>query len=229
MRKKTIQILFMLALCTGSSAEELYVFFPTEIRAQAVQKKLEESCPGISVVVFGRYKDFEAKCLSDNPDAILVTPAIIKQIPGYSIKKEGYNDNDKEESYVIVSINSPIKPEDFSKTVISAVDLMGRKETDAFYRRFFPTPPTFKCVSKVEDLLPALTFNLASGILIPKSYVAYFRNTSKLNFVVTRLPDAKAGIVALGVKEKSKSVKIVKAIHNLKPDVSSIFRVNSWK
>jgi len=36
----------------------LYVFYPSTIRPQTLQKKLTDELPGVSVMVFGRYIDF---------------------------------------------------------------------------------------------------------------------------------------------------------------------------
>jgi hypothetical protein len=61
---------------------------------------------------------------------------------------------------------------------------MGRNEMTGFVNTFFPSAPTLKRVTKVEDLLPLLTFNMAQAVLTTNDNVSFIKSTSrKHNFL----------------------------------------------
>ncbi len=222
-------LLFFSAMFFAVKAEVLYVFFPTVIRSGAMQKKLQDAGPGISITVFGRYKDFESMCQSNPPDAILATTEMLKQISGFSVKMEGLNNDKPDEQYVLLSVDQPINPKELSSATISVIEIGGKRMMEELFSKFFKLIPQIKRVTKVEDLLPTLTLNMAQGILIPELYAQHFRKISNLNLITNQLPPMRTTIVALAVRANSAAPMTIKTIKSLKKETNAIFRVTSWK
>lgn len=59
--------------------------------------------------------------------------------------------------------------------------------------------------------------------------VLYFKSTSILNFVITKLPDSKDGIVALAVKTGGNADKVASALKSADKELCSFFEVDLWK
>ncbi|RLC14657.1 MAG: hypothetical protein DRI57_14130 [Deltaproteobacteria bacterium] len=212
---------------TGYS-ETLYVFYPTTTRSQIVQKELDRVCPGIEITVFGRYEDFKAKIGMNSPDAILTKDPVIRQIGGYLTKMEGARKGATDEPYVLVSVDKKVDPHNIGNAPIGIFDILGRKGMKKFVSRYFTATPRLRRVSKMEDMLQLLTFNMADAILIPEIHVNYFKEISKLNFAVTPVPGMRVGIIALGVKQGKHAPQIIKGLSGMDNKIKALVEVDDW-
>lgn len=229
MRKKII-LLLLFTLTTVFAQKNLYIFYPSIVRPQTIQDKVEKVFQGTTVTVFGRYNDFSAKIEIEPPDIIITKPILIKQLGTYTPVLNGYRNGKSEDNYVLLSINQPVDPKSItSETIIGTIDIMGRNGMNTFVSQFFSTTPKLKRVTKMEDLLPLLTFNMTVAVLVQEPAVSYFKTTSNLNFIVTPLPETKDGIVALGVKNGIDPGKIIAALKSVDKEVCSFFEVDLWK
>lgn len=210
-------------------AERLYVFYPSVMRTQIMQKKLTRALPGIEVRVFGRYKDFRAKTKSDSPDAILSKAPVIQQLGSYSIKRKGVRDNDTNEPYVLLSVGKRVNPAKMAGKTIGVFDILGRKGMKKFIGNYFRSKPRLKRVSKMEDLLQLLTFNMVDAILIPKIYVAYFKEISKLDFIVTSVPKMRVDIIALAIKKRGNAARIVRSFASMNDNTKTLLDIDNWE
>jgi len=230
MRTKLFLILFVYLVSSSSALDKVYVFYPSVARPQAIQEKLQRSVLGAEVTVFGRYIDFTAKMEFEPAQMIITKPALIQQLSGYEVKANGTRAGKTEESYILLSINKGVDLAALtSETVIGTIDILGRTGMNEFARQFFTVIPKLKRVTKVEDLLPLLTFNMAAAILIQEPALKHFKSTSNLNFVITKLPDPKDGIVALAVKNGGNADKIITALKVADKELCSFFEVDLWK
>ncbi len=192
-----------------------------------MQQELEKILPGMAVTVFGRYRDFIAKIKIEPPDAVCTKPLLIKQIGGFSPALAGVAKGKTVDEFTILSVDQAVDPKAIDQTtVVGILDFLGRTGMMNFVKEFFPTAPKLKRVTKVEDLLPLLTFNMAKGIVIETKYVDYFKKKSQLNFVTTALPKSSSGIISLALKDGSTNDALVKKLKAAKCD---FFGVDQWK
>jgi hypothetical protein len=230
--KRWLQVLFIpiFLIATGSSVETetLYVFYPTPMTTAALQAKLSEACPGMEITVFSRLRDFEDSVRSDKPDAILTKPIIIEKIGGYVVKLKGSRKENTEEPYFLVS-DKTISINQLANKSVGILDMIGKKEMDAFVGKYLNPIPELKRVSKIDDLLLLLTFNMAEGILIPEIYIKYYREKSKLNFVVSPVPNMKSGIVAVGVRQEKEAATAIKLLTALNKQYLELLEIDQWK
>jgi hypothetical protein len=209
-------------------AERLYVFYPSILRTQIMQKKLSQALPGIEVRVFGRYRDFIAKTKSDFPEAILSKEPVIQHLGGYSIKQKGIRDNKTDESYVLLSVDKRIVQTKMTNTSIGIFDILGRRGMKKFISNYYSSIPRLKRVSKMEDLLQLLTFNMVDAILIPEIYIAYFEEISKLQFIVTPVPQMRVGIIALATQSKGNS-RILSNFIYMRDNINTLLDIDNWE
>ncbi|MCP4348213.1 MAG: hypothetical protein GY795_22150 [Desulfobacterales bacterium] len=210
-------------------SETLYVFYPSTISSQVMEKELGEACQGVQITVFGRYKDFKAKVGMDSPDAILTKEPVISRTEGYSIQKKGTRKGSADEFYVLLSADKKVDPANIANTPIGVFDILGRKGMKKFIGKYFNPPPRLKRVSKMEDMLQLLTFNMAEAVLIPEIYVKYFKEISKLKFVVTPVRKMRIGIVSLGVKKGRSARLTLKGIARMDSKTKALLEVDNWK
>lgn len=211
-----------------SHGESLYVFMPSKFRPIAMQNKMREACPGIDIMVFGRHKDFDDQVKANKPDAILTKPAVIEHIGGYMVSLKGKRKGAVRESHVLLSVDKKTDLNNIGKLKIGVFDILGRKGMKGYIGRHFNPAPKLKRVSKMEDLLQMLTFNMADAVLVPKNDVSYFREISNLNFVVTPV-QMKTGIISLAKKDGTGASKITGAIKKTAPKNMALPEVDAWE
>ncbi|NLW30701.1 MAG: hypothetical protein GXY77_04495 [Fibrobacter sp.] len=214
-----------------SAEENLYVFYPSTYRPQIIQDKLQNEMKGIRVTVFGRYVDFISKVQSDSPDAVITKTRLIeKQLLNYSVIKNGVRSGTKKESFILLSIDSSINTGSINqKSTIGVIDFFGRSETGNFVADLLSGKPKIKRVNKIEDLLPLLSFNLVCCILIEKTNLDYFQNTSTIKFSITPLKFSDEGIIALAQKKGISIQKINNFTKQSRDLIKSFFHVDKFE
>ena len=99
----------------------------------------------------------------------------------------------------------------------------------AFIVPLFPAEPRLKQVTKIEDLLPLLTFAMADGIMIEEIFLDYFRNTSNLTFKISHPIKPQSGIVSLAYRENIADRNIAEELVRGNPVLNRLFEVERWK
>ncbi|MBF0226590.1 MAG: hypothetical protein HQK76_14135 [Desulfobacterales bacterium] len=222
-------IISIIFLNSSVFAQELYIFYPNNMRPQIFQKKMGDVSPNLKITAFGRYKDFIAQIEMSNPEAIITKQVLIEEIENYSIKLEGSRDGANTEPYVLLAVDKQLDLKAIQDKQIGMLDILGRKGMKKFITNFFDPPPKLQRVSKIEDLLPLLTFDMAQGILIPEAYISYFKNISNLNFIVTQLPKVKVEIVCLAIKKGADPTIFVQALKNMDAKTRmALLEVDNW-
>jgi len=231
--RKHVLILFFLCLLTTNlfAQEKLYVFYPTISNPEIIKDLLEKHVQRTDVLVFSKHDDFITKVKADLPDAIITkTVLIFDQLGNYEVLLNGQRNGKAETRYVILSINKSLNIESINtSTVIGVVNFLGRTGMGSFTKQFFSTAPRLKRVSKVGDLLPLLSLNIAAGILIEDVFVDYFKSTSQLNFFVTPLPVIINGTVGFAVKKERKADKAVNILKKNDKEICDLFHIQQWK
>lgn len=112
-------ILFSFALFTGNilpvyaSSDQLYVFYPTDIRPNSLQRKINDIYPTINTVAFGRVVDFYRQIEQLPPNAILSLKPVVsnknnKQKTAFSKHIKGSLNGYYKEEYFLVSLEKPV-------------------------------------------------------------------------------------------------------------------------
>lgn len=230
-----IIILMNLVLHSRDAAgnDRLYVFFPSRVPAASLQKKLLKGWPGIRIMVFGRFRDFKDRVEKDRPGGILTKPPVMETIGGYTVKLRGSRGGDTEESYILLSAGRPPDMNLLAGRDIGVFDILGRKGMKQFVGKYINPLPRLRRVSKMEDMLRLLTFNMIVAILIPENDLSYYQNISELDFTVTPLPGMKSGILALALKEQEENtpenMRIVSTLRSSEKQYLELLEVEEWK
>lgn len=225
--------LFVISLLTTivSGNERLYVFYPSTFDCQSMQNKMDSALPGISITVFSRYDDFALKMNAEPPEAIITKPVLIQeQFNDYEVILNGVRNGKTEGSYVVLSKDTSIANQSInSESIIGVVDILGRTGMKTFVSRTFSIEPKLKRVSRIGDLLPFLSLDIASGIMIENVFVDYFRSTSQLQFAEIPLSESNTGIIACAVKKGKNAEKSLSGLKQNKKSICELFYIQQWK
>jgi len=184
-------VLLVLAVTVFSMAESLYVYYPSTVKSNIVQMGVQGVSEDVTVVVFGKYRDFVTKTVVDTPDAVMVRGESLKGLTGYTVVSNATRDGSRQEKYVLLSIDEPVELSTITaETVIGVVDFNRRNEMITFVTGLLGIEPSVKNVTKVEDLLPLLSFGMAQAVIITESDIPYFNSVSNLNLITTPIPSS---------------------------------------
>ncbi|WP_196137151.1 hypothetical protein [Aliikangiella sp. G2MR2-5] len=228
MVKRILFTMLCLSLSFPLCSQSLYVFVPTETRANVMQEKINSFCPGVEVTAFGRAKDFHKQIEQAPPNAILSLLPVLERTSDYITALKGLKNGLETENYVLVSVDSPLKMSEIGQKKIGVVDLLGRKPMTSFVEQLFKTPVKLKRVTKVEDLLPLITFGSVDGIFVSSSLFNQLKAKSNLNLVATNL-DIKIGLASAAHNDAQVKDKLKSCILAFDQGLNSILGVDQWR
>jgi hypothetical protein len=208
---------------------KLYVFVPTDVRANVLQDRLTKICGHLNITVFGRAKDFQKEIGKAPPDAFISLMTVINKNKSYTALARGVKAGADEEEYVLVSLDEPVDITKIDKMKIGVVDILGRKPMKKFVSELFNKEVKIKRVTKQEDLLPLLSFGAVKAIFISQSLYENIKSKSKLNLVPTSV-NIKLGLVsvALGSDPDAKE-QFENCISKFDQSLNGTLGVDQWK
>lgn len=212
----------------AANRPSLYVFLQTDVKAAVFEKTLQARLPALAITVFGRFRDFD-EALTNNPPQAMLTLRPLLEARRLDPTIRGVSAGQDTEDYVLVSAGAPLDGS-LSNRLIGAVDLLGRKDTQAFVAALLKTDDVrTKLVTKLEDLLSLLQFGASEAILVPIGAVKSLTERSKLSLMVRRLPDARVGRPAISVLTPAARSIVVEQIQALDTATNQMIGVDGWR
>lgn len=221
-------ISFFLFLCGAfrllHAAESMYIYYPSVLKPNVVQQKIKDLDNTVDVTVFGKYRDFQTMVALNKPDVVLTKSEILPKLSGYQSKKYARRQGNKKEQYVLLSVDGQNLTEE---SVVGVVDFLPRNDMRAFVASTIGKHVKVKNVTKVEDLLPLLSFKMAQAILIPAHNVAYFKEISHMTFSTIKLPTG-GGIAVIAAKVGSESGNAINVAETLTEILPNFMGTVEW-
>jgi hypothetical protein len=206
----------------------VFVLLQLDAKASAVEKSLSDHLPGITVKVFGTFRDFDTAATTGNPDALLVIPPLL-DARGKKATLQGTRAGKETEPWVLVSVDKPLEGPLAGKT-IGMVDLLGRDGTQAFIAQVTKEKDfKVKRVAKVEDLVPLLEFSAAQALLVPSAMLPGFAKHTRLALKPRELAAAgQVGLPAVAVLNPAAKDAVVKAFSGLDAATKAVLGIDAW-
>jgi hypothetical protein len=227
MLKQVMVILISITFSTGLTAESLYVFVPTEVSSNKLQQKIGSYCSGVDVTVFGRAKDFHNKVKAVPPTAILSLLPVIEHTLLFNAAIMGLRNGVSSEGYVLVSVDKTLRLDSLHNKKIGVVDLLGRKPMRLFIEQLLKTKIKLKRVTKVDDLLPLITFESVDAIFISESMFRQLKSKSKQNLVATPL-NINIGLASAALGDVIIKDRLKECLFAFDKKLNSTLGVDQW-
>jgi len=220
----TITLLFSISQL---SAANLYVFYPSDIRPKALQDKINQRCPNVNTVAFGRVVDFYRQIEHVPPNAIVSLKPVVHRQKSYTESLKGNKNGRYVEEYLLVSINKPVDLKQIENLKIGVLDILGRKPMKRFMNDLFKRKLKIKRVVKTEDFLPLLTFGLADAIFVSKTTFKKLQNKSKQILVPTKI-GISIGLAVTGIHPQDNN-DIAQCIKGLDNNTNTLLGIDGWE
>jgi hypothetical protein len=205
----------------------VHVFVQADVKSGVLEKTLQQQLPGLSVTVFGRFRDLEDASATAKPDGLLAITPVLQQ-RGRRPSLQGTRAGKDQESFLLVSVGH-LPEGSLSGKTIGAVDLMGRDGTQAFVAGLLKTNDVkVKRVAKSEDLLPLLEFNAADAIILPSFALARLTERTQLAIKSKEVPGGPVGLPAVAVFNEGSRDAIIKAFSGLDGATKKLLGIDGW-
>ncbi len=181
----------------------------------------------MNTIVFGRFRDFEKQLSQAPPDAVLAARPVL-DAQQLKATLRGIRDGVPTTPYVLMSNQTQISTDALGDKTIGTIDLLGRKKMTDFVTRLLKlnSSPRVKRVTKLQDLLPLLQFQLADAVLLSKSEADKIKQHSQLELQITDI-DVKVGLPALACLTP-RGAPICKQFESFDPTVNAQMGVEKW-
>lgn len=213
---------------TYSYSAKLYVFVPTEVRANVMQETMTTACENVEVTVFGRAKEFGLEMQNTPPSAVLTVLPVIERNSEYATVMKGTKDGKHVEDFVMVTVDNPIDLATLEGRKVGVIDVLGRKPMSEFVGQLLQAKVKLKRVSKIEDLLPLLSFGAVDSVFIPESIYERIKSKSNLDLVATRL-NVKVGLASAAMNTNESRADVIQCIKDLPLNVNQEMGVDQWE
>jgi|GEM_PF-6141650 len=225
---KTVWYLLWCMLSVGWSAD-LFVFAPNFAKPNLVEKEIGAKVPSASVKAFGRFNDFKAMVASAKP-ALLIAPAETVRSLGLEdhIRLRGVLKGLTSEALMLVSLNKPINLNELTGKTIGIVATVERTDLKLMLESELKSKPKLNAVTKLEDLIPMLTFQSAEAVLVTSSQAEEFKKRSQANLVAQLIADSRHDNLVVVLIADDGHAGLAE-IEKLPGNVLDLLNVEGWK
>lgn len=221
-------VITLLLITNVSYGQKLYVFVPSDMRAKILQDKIKGVCGSIDVTVFGRVKDFTKRMESDPPAAILALSPVIERNSEFKRLLQGSRKSKQVEPYYLVATGKEFDTAALGTAKLGVLDILGRKDMKKYISKLLNAKVKLKRVTKVEDLLPLLTFNAVDAIFVSETVYDLIKAKTEMDLKAKKL-DVSVGLVSTAMASSSDAKAISKCVNAFPGDINTAMGVDQWK
>lgn len=210
-------------------AGEIYVYAPTLTKSNVIEKEMGAHLQKASVRAFGRYSDFKAMVKTAPPAAVIAPLATLRELGLMGkVKLQGLVGGQSSQPLVLVSLDQALAPSSLTGVSVGLVSIMDRPALKRYLEARIPAKPKANPTTKLEDLLPLLTFQSAQAILVTDAQARQIRARSQANLVVQPLSGASQDCLALVILDE-KAMALVAEVEKLPKVVLELLDLEGWK
>lgn len=210
-------------------AGDLYVFAPTFAKSNLIEKELSSRIKSATPHAFGRFSDFKAMVASQKPAAILAPMATVRAL-GFvdKVRLTGLVNGQPTEPMVLVSLDKALPLDDLSQQTIGLVAILDRPGLKNILDAELKSKPKANPATKLEDLLPMLTFQSATGIFVTANQAKQFKARSQANLMIQTVPGAQQECLVLVILSGD-AQGLIAEMEKLPKPVLDLLDVEGWK
>jgi len=222
-------LILALSLGAGGSmaGPKVYVFFPSLLRPNAIQSALSEKCSGLDITVFGRLADFQGQMTQAPPEAVVAPGSVLDQYGAYKHILKGALKGASAEALVFLSVGKSVDEGSIGTINLGVVGFLDRAKLSGWVSSVVGGQPKLKNVTKVEDLLPLLTFKSADAVLVQESAAKEIKAKSQTNLIETKAK-GRYELVGVGVKDDGVAKAVEAAFKSLGAKEKAMLGVDGW-
>lgn len=210
-------------------AGDLLVFAPSMTKSNVLEKELESKIKTLSPRAFGRFSDFKAMVGKSQPKAVIAPMATLREMGlDHQVKLYATVNGQSFQPMVLVSIGKPLSLSATTDLSIGLVAIMDRPALKKYLERQLsknirPNPTT-----KLEDLLPLLTFQSAQAVLVTNSQAKEIKARSQADLVIQPVAFASQECLGLAVLDDS-ALPVLQEVEKLPRTILELLDIEGWK
>jgi len=221
-------ILVILILFSTAFSKDMYIFYPFTTNQDSLSMTLKSKFPEHTISIFGKYSTLSKQISLNPPDILISNPIIIEKYDSlFNNQLHGHRDTLKFEDYCLISFNEKYLNNRYLQNIkLGSVSYGNRADTKYLVETLLSQSGiSVKRVTKTEDLISLLRFNIIDCALVKKSECIKLKSYTKQNIFMRKIINKNIPIISIGLTERSNVKAFIKSIE----DINIYFGVNSWK
>ncbi len=205
-----------------AAAPSLLVYLHLDMKQRALQELLSSALDGIEVTAVVRYGDLQRQ-ITSGASALLALGPVLASLGARPAVTGLAGGRDTEPYALLGGMRVPAG----QVQRVGALDLLGRKGTSTFVHEVLQSKVEVERVTKLEDMLRLLQFEMADAILLPQRIVPLMRRKSELTLESSRAPN-EVSLPALAVLTPA-GTTIADRLKKVPMSVKAELGVESWR
>jgi len=230
-------LLILLFYFSFIQSHSLYIFYPNIQNSDSLKIKLEKQLLNTKVKIFGKYSLLKKELKKNSSCYIISTPIVFKELDTlFTTKLKGVKNNSITENYTLISLSdNKFKIDSIKKSKIGFVNQGSRKYNEKLVKKILSIKTNnVKRVTKLEDLISLLRFNIIDYALIQKDELSRIKKLTNLNIYSKNIENPHIEIISFGqynyeqnYSEEQKN-ELTKQILELPQSTNQFLRIDSW-
>ena len=220
-------IFFITLLFNVVNAGSIYIFYPFISNSDSLQKLIEKEIPHSEVVIFGKYSRLKAQIKEKVPDALISTQIVVDEFfSADDTTLKGQINIKTTESYNVISL-FPIDTLKFKNAIFGAVNQGDRSANKKQIRELLDFDiKKLKRVTKTDDLLSLLRFNIIDFAIIKESQIKEFSSRTKQKVFVKKINTSELPIITF---TENKKKLFSKRVFSFSKNINNQLGIDSWE
>jgi len=209
----------------------MFVLSTSLTKPNVIEKEIGDKVKSAPVKVFARFSDFKAMVEKEKPDVVVAPLLALKEL-GLSggVKAQGLVGGKDALGLMLVSLDPGIDLASKPDAQIGILDVAGRSAMRIVLVGATGDKSKIKLVSKLEDLLPMLTFKSADAILVTMADYEELKGRTQAKLVAVPVSGTTMGGVAVAAGQGSSNAdKLISEVKGLSKKELKMLGVESWK
>ncbi len=208
----------------GGASPRLVVFWPGR-STSALASNLRPRFSGIDVAVSSNTTALKS-AIDQGADAVMASPSVLRSL-GLSPALTGAGGDGG--AFVVVALKDALTNEALRGATVGMVDELGRKGMPALVAKLIgERAPKLRRVTKVEDLLPLLQFQIAAAVIVRQSDLATLRSRTEQE-LFTRVLTNHREPLAVGFVDGGRRAIVERAVRAVDGATNRSLGVESWR
>ena len=217
-----ITLLFSVVKC-----DTIYIFYPFISNTDSLQSLMKEELPNSKVIIFGKYSKLKTQIKTEVPDALISTQIVVDEFFSTNdTTLKGKVDNAFTESYSIISL-FPIDTLKFETAIFGAVNQGDRSANKKQIQYLLDLEiKKLKRVTKTDDLLSLLRFNIIDFAIIKDTQLKSFTSKTKQQIYTKQINSVQLPIITFAENGK---LLFTKKIYSFPKNINHQLGIHSWE
>ena len=213
---------------SAASRPKMYVYVPAG--GDGLRRGFRRHLVNVDIEVFSSEAGLKTRAAQVPPDVVVGSPSLLQSL-GWAAQLSTEGGGSATAMAYLVSKSEPLVRAKWAQSTVGIVSAKPRADAARSVQRQLglPRPPKIRKVSKTDDLLPLLQFDMVDAVLVDAQRLPRLKNRTKLSLATQEVSGAKPiGRLAAGFSNAASRDEIEQKLLGLKESARAEMGTGKW-